>query len=154
MILLETDKERTIKTRVIRGVKHFIDPPTMVKMGYTTAPDVLTRFTENHLKKHKFINIAPVVDFLLKPEWSGWFRKGLVDYYEEQWKEEFPKNVWTTKAYTGCSEYRYMPEEQVKAFVKGLHNKYPYYNHPKKEGYLHLYFIRFDRKKKTEYDDE
>ena len=47
-----------------------------------------------------------------------------------------------------------MPEEQVKTFVKKLHKMYPSRKHPKKEGYLHLYFIRFDRKKKTEYDDE
>ena len=154
MILIETDKEKTIKTRIIGRIKHFIDPPTMVKMGYTVKQDVLDRFTEKHLKENNFINIAPEVDFIPDVQWSGWFRRELIDYYEDMWEKNFPKNIWTTKRYTGYSEYRYMPEQQIKQWAKKLHKMYPFDKHYEKKGYLHLYFTKFDRKKKTEYDDE
>ena len=153
MIIIEASKEKTIKTRMIRGVKHFIDPDIMYKLGRYKGTDARVRFTENYLKEKKFINIAPEIDFTYAIKWSGFFSFERIAYYEKMWKLLFPKNIWTTKAYTGCSEYRYMTEERARAFIEELHDKYPSCEHGPEYGPFKLYFARFKRKK-TEYDDE
>ena len=156
MILLETDKEKTIKTRVIRGVKHFIDPPTMYKLGFTVQKDARIRFTEDFLKRENYVNIAPEIGFEVIIKWSGFFSRERIRYYEGLWESKFPKNIWTTDRYTGYSEYRYLPEAQANRWVKFLKDKYPKDDNGHRDSYYKLYFAKFEKKVpyKTQYDDK
>lgn len=149
-VIQETIFEKRHRIRYVNGKKYFLDPTIMYKPGYTDRLDAATRFTKEFLDFKSYINVPTEEDFIVKPVWSAWFTPEKTSAFEKEFERRFPKNIWTTKQYTGCKEYRYIPALQASQFIKNLHKVYPSTKYPPREGHLHVYFTKFTKKPKRE----
>jgi hypothetical protein len=145
-VLEETVFEKKHRATYIDGIKHFIDPNIMYKFGFTKEFDALNRFTKKFLKKNNYKNEAPSEDFKVEAPWTAFFPLDVAKALEERFEANFPKNIWTTKRYTGCTEYRYIPALQASRFIDKLNELYPKSEYGYKPGYYKVYFTKFTRK--------
>lgn len=105
------------------------NPNIIYKLGYTESPDVKLRFTEEYHKARNFKEICFGRDFNVRPLWSGWFSKSEALGLEKEWKDLYPKNIWTDIQYNGITESRYFSYEAFGEVLSKYQDTYPYSNH-------------------------
>lgn len=119
----------------------------LYKFGYTQEPKAETRFTEAYHKQNNFRGICLGRDYNVKILWSAWVPKEKAIQLEKLFASKYPKTFWTDTEYNGITECRVFTERQYKENLRLWYTLYPSRSTKRAEGFQHVYFAEFTRKK-------
>ena len=135
-------------------MKWIKNPNVMYKFGKTHQTNADNRFKEQTADFYGFEHIALEKGYTPKTMWSRYVPENVADRLEALFKKRIPKTVWTDVQYNGITECRVFTREEVDDILEGLSKQFPAEVYGRrKRGYVKIYFTRFTKKPKTEYDN-